>query len=692
MRTLVFLCLATITLVVTPTLAQDQRSINSLSALLARSEPQQQAHWLNLIGWEYRLAYPDSTLYYCRRAVAVGERAQAFGEVTKALNFMGLAFMYKGNASEALRLHREALDYAVGVSDSTQVAHAYNSLGRLFFTQGDLIKSYDYFHKALDIFEDISDTKGTGYVYQSLGHLYQRQHDWDKALEMLYQARQIREDLQDPRGQFSTLQEIAHLLEKKGNPKEAYETFQRARMISEAMDDKISTAEIDLAIAKMSLRQQDYPTAEEYSRRALVAIGLSENEPLLAAIYLTLAKIHYAQSELRQATLYLRKVIRSSQRSANLQARKESYDYLSRIYERQREYQQALTFHQQYLSLKDSLYNADMARTLERLEGQLALEEKESEYALLKANEAKNQVIIQQQRTWDLAKSIAIVVITLLLGALFLGYLRIRKKNYLLLDQKGQIEDQHKKIRQQNIALYQKNKRLAQVDQEKDMLINVVAHDLKAPLNRLVSMADLAMLPETDPHERDMFLRMIKDVSYDGITLTKDLLDSNYTLQEVVVQRKPVQLKTLFNHLLTTYYAQAHEKSIEIRVAVASSVKIYTDEIYLTRILDNLLSNAIKFSPTGTSVYLEAFAAKEGAVKILVRDEGPGFSQEDKQQLYQKFKRLSAQPTQGESSHGLGLAIVKTLVTHLEATIELISEARQGSEFVITFPAYEEVV
>ena len=78
-----------------------------------------------------------------------------------------------------------------------------------------------------------------------------------------------------------------------------------------------------------------------------------------------------------------------------------------------------------------------------------------------------------------------------------------------------------------------------------------------------------------------------------------------------------------------------------------------------------------------------------------MRDEGPGFSPEDQQQLYQKYKRLSAQPTKGESSHGLGLAIVKTLVTHLGATIELVSEARQeegGSEFVITFPVYEEVI
>ena len=590
MRTIVPLFLVVITLLSTPAVSQDQFKIDSLLVLLASSEPPQQAQLLNQIGWEYRLAYPDSTLHYCQQAASLAEKEQRFGEVAKAFNLMGLAYVYKGNAAESFRWHQEALAYATDIPDSTQMAHAYNSLGRLFFTQGDVIQSYDYFYKALGIFEKIHNTKGSGYVYQSLGHLYRQQHNLDKALEMFEEARQIRKALQDRRGQFSTLKEIAHLQEKKGNLNDAYHTFQRAEEISEAMNDKISTAEIDLAIAKMSLRRQDYSTAEEYSRRALVAIGLSENEPLLAAIYLTLAKIHYAQSEFRQADVYLQEVVQSAQETGNLQAREESYNYLSRIYEHQQEYERALSFHQQYLSLKDSLYNVDMARTLEQMEGQLALEEKEGEYALLKANEAKNQLLNEQRRAWGVAKSWTIVAISTLLGALFLAYWRIRKKSGLLFNQKQQIEQQHREIREQNEALHQKNMRLAQLDKEKDALISMVAHDLKAPLSRLVGIADLAMLPEIDPNERDTFLQMIKDVSYDGITLTSDLLDSNYLLHDAPVRRTSIQLKPLFDYLLKSFHAQAHNKSIEIYTSVDASVVLYTDEACLTRIINNLLS------------------------------------------------------------------------------------------------------
>ncbi|MBK7653017.1 MAG: sensor histidine kinase [Flammeovirgaceae bacterium] len=72
---------------------------------------------------------------------------------------------------------------------------------------------------------------------------------------------------------------------------------------------------------------------------------------------------------------------------------------------------------------------------------------------------------------------------------------------------------------------------------------------------------------------------------------------------------------------------------------------------------------------------------------IKVADHGPGFSKADKEFLFQKFKKLSARPTGGESSNGLGLAIVKTLVDRLNGEIELVSDQGRGATFVVRIPA-----
>jgi signal transduction histidine kinase len=85
------------------------------------------------------------------------------------------------------------------------------------------------------------------------------------------------------------------------------------------------------------------------------------------------------------------------------------------------------------------------------------------------------------------------------------------------------------------------------------------------------------------------------------------------------------------------------------------------DPVRLEEVFDNLLSNAIKYTPPGGEVRI-LLGQRGDAVRFVVSDTGPGFTDQDKQKLFTKFQRLSARPTGGESSTGLGLAIAKRLV------------------------------
>jgi signal transduction histidine kinase len=185
--------------------------------------------------------------------------------------------------------------------------------------------------------------------------------------------------------------------------------------------------------------------------------------------------------------------------------------------------------------------------------------------------------------------------------------------------------------------------------------------------------------------EQRKYLSLIKDSTRSGIELIIDLLDVN----SLEVNREPnfsiFDLNPFLTERVHTFRQHALAKQINIKFESETKDLVFLDKEYLSRILDNLLSNAIKFSPKGTLIVIK-LGERDGFFYISIKDQGPGFTEEDKKHLFQKFKKLTARPTAGESSNGLGLAIVKTLVDRLEGKIELTTEIGQGSEFFIQFP------
>jgi two-component system sensor histidine kinase/response regulator len=76
---------------------------------------------------------------------------------------------------------------------------------------------------------------------------------------------------------------------------------------------------------------------------------------------------------------------------------------------------------------------------------------------------------------------------------------------------------------------------------------------------------------------------------------------------------------------------------------------------------------------------------KEPGHSFEIDDEGPGIREEDKPRLFQRFQKLHAQPTDGESSTGLGLSIVKKYVEAMDGKVWCESEFGKGARFIVEF-------
>jgi signal transduction histidine kinase len=669
---------------------QNLSRIDTLKNQLNQVSGERKFEVLNDLGFEYRLSFPDSTIFYCKQAYDLGKRLQLSKNLSKPLSFIGLANAYKGDYKSSFDYHKLAIEVAEEQQDSIQLGYCYNNFGRLFFDQGDLSRAYDNFIKCQEIFELVNEEVGMAYVYRSLSNLYKSQGDYTKALQSSLKAYELRRKIGDPRTLMSSLSELGLVYSELKSKADANRCFQQADSIAQKVQDFISLAEIRIGWSEFLSNNDNIMKADTLAHLAYSMVNKTSNTRLMPRVSLLMGQVHYKQKQYDEAIVYLKNSIAKSG-SGHLDLQRDAHFYLAQIYEHKGNKAEATQNTNRYLILKESLQSVELARQIEKLQFQLEIEKKESENALLKANEARNDAIISQQRLEKFILIGAVVIASALFFVQYRSSKRRRAINEKLESQNREIEKQRLEIVFQNEKLEKHNHELSDINHEKDTLMNIVAHDLKSPLNRIKGLSDLIEIEGSLNTNQGKYLNLIRDSTRSGLDLIVDLLDVN----SLEVNREPkyssFNLSNFLHDRINSFKHYAAVKEIDLQLKENGIDDIFLDQDYLARILDNLISNAIKFSPRNSVVILSAEKSND-FYSLKVKDKGPGFSSTDRKFLFQKFKKLSARPTAGESSNGLGLAIVKILVDRMGGDINLQSDSRTGSEFTVRFPVKANVM
>ena len=231
--------------------------------------------------------------------------------------------------------------------------------------------------------------------------------------------------------------------------------------------------------------------------------------------------------------------------------------------------------------------------------------------------------------------------------------------------------------------------RLERLNEEKDDLMSIVAHDLKNPLTQIKGLVSILELSNKElNNEQKQLIEKIKGVTdsqhkqISGFLDGKSFEDSyEDTVFEKVLVRRVVE--TVLDEML----AQAIAKGIRIsyKKDAKRNISILGREDWLYKVIANLVSNAIKFSNSGSEIIMEVKSTAE-QVSIMIKDEGQGFNKEELKDIFKKNKVLSAIPTANESSSGVGLYIVKKYVDQMRGWVRVESEESKGATFLVALP------
>ncbi|MCC6873688.1 MAG: response regulator [Sandaracinaceae bacterium] len=234
-----------------------------------------------------------------------------------------------------------------------------------------------------------------------------------------------------------------------------------------------------------------------------------------------------------------------------------------------------------------------------------------------------------------------------------------------------------------------KTSELEAINQQKDLILGVVAHDLRNPLGVVRGYADfLASGAIGEPSaEQAEILAIVRRTADYMLRLVEDLLDfSRIQSGRMELDRAETDLVELVSEAVRVHQVLAQPKEIAVELARADDVgKLFVDGHKIRQVLDNLLSNALKFSHKGGRVEV-LLERNSHCAHVAVRDHGVGMSAQDVGRIFRPFEKGSSRPTGGERSTGLGLAIVRNIVEAHGGRIVVESAPGEGSTFDVELP------
>lgn len=239
-----------------------------------------------------------------------------------------------------------------------------------------------------------------------------------------------------------------------------------------------------------------------------------------------------------------------------------------------------------------------------------------------------------------------------------------------------------------HLALKQAKDDLRKLAEDKDEMLGILTHDLQNHLSGMQLSAELlhGRLDEIPARNAPLIANIVQSAAT-LLDFVQEFL-ANQAAERQQLDLTSVDLHDMIEDAAEKHLVAAMRKKISLIAAESQGPAIATaDHQRLTQVIDNLVTNALKFSPEGRSVTLCTSSDGNGWVNLTVKDEGPGFTDEDKKKMFVRYTRLSAHPTAGEPSTGLGLSIVKRLVDGMRGTIHLESESGKGACFTVKLPA-----
>ena len=549
--------------------------------------------------------------------------------------------------SKALETNQEAVRLSEKAGDQETISNSYMNLGLLYLDMRNPVSATIFIKKALRIFLNDSSKSlyGCSLAYEGLGNAIQMASEQQLAAIGIETNERDQQSLQ----QYALALEVSLKDTATGNDMVGV-IYKDIGAVYEKNGDHASAL-------------KNYTAADDFIRRK----GTKQQ---LADIQFAIGRFHVNNRSVSVGKRYLFQSLAIARQFGFLGAEKNALELLSNLYDKAGQKDSAFFYYKQFITVKSKILDQEKDKELTRQQLEVEFAVKERDYRMQqqvtesKVAQQLSQINYDRKVKWFL---VGAVLLTMLFAGLILQSQRTMKRlNRVVSDQKNELE---------------------QLGQVKDRILSVVSHDMRTPVNSVVSFIQLLDHGGVTPQKMAVYAQELKQQLQYTSTLMNNLL---YWAASQMQGFKPVKEKfdaaVFLRDMIGGFQVQVRDKELDLMTTASPGIELFADRRMLEIIVRNLISNAIKYSNKGGMITLSAVNAGNDCL-LSVRDNGIGMLPD----ALALLNASGAQPaeskrgTANEKGTGLGLALCKTLAVQMGGTLTAFS-GEEGTQFEVWLP------
>ncbi|MEM1319354.1 MAG: tetratricopeptide repeat protein [Bacteroidota bacterium] len=661
------------------------------------------------LGEAYYQNRDEKAIPYFEKALEIVEKHDMNEHKGELLNDLGFALYKKGNYQEAAKTYLKVLDIDQKYVSKKLLAKTVTRISDSYQNLGDFVMAFDYQLKALELNEALKDTMGIARAHYGFGTIFFYQESYTQAIDYYRNAKTFYQVMNDQQGLYNCLGAIGSTYERLGKNalslKYNLESLEAAR----GMNYEFGIAYSTHNIGSNYFISGKYEEALKHLNEALVYKKKLKDVWGQIGTYRALADCYIQYGKPQKALPLLEEGLSIAEELDSKTRIIEMYKYFALAHKAMGNYKTSLDYMMKYTEIKDDIFSETALREMGERRSKYEIQKREEEINELKV---AKELLEKEQQIEGLYNSILIGAAIFLLVLLRLMYSRysfhresnrlLEEKNAQIKRQNDQLEDANKKQLMTNLLLEEKNQlmekqndqinlqneKLESSNEDLKQFAYVASHDLKEPLRMINAYTSLlkkryASSFDENAHE---FMGYIVDAVNRMDTLLTDLL----TYSRVNTREEAhnwMDSRELVEICIANLRHPIESKGAQVHVA-EDLPKVKVNKSQMLQLFQNLISNAVKFTKDEKPEVFIRCKRKDDHFIFEVKDNGIGMAPENKEKVFEVFRRLHSR-AEYEGS-GIGLATCKKIVEKHRGKIWVESELDEGSSFFFSIPAAKE--